>query len=35
MPRRLAAFGCSFLLVPLIAWVAADEKVTLVVPGMR
>ncbi len=35
MHRQMAAFGFSFALLPLVAWVAADESVTLVVPGIQ
>jgi len=35
MLRPLAAFGLSFALLPLVAWTVADEKVTLVVPGIQ
>jgi len=35
MFRRLTAFGLSLALLPLVAWTAADEKVTLVVPGIQ
>jgi hypothetical protein len=35
MRRRLTVFGFSFALLPLVAWIAADEKVTLVVPGIQ
>jgi hypothetical protein len=35
MIRRLTACGLSFALLPLVAWIAADEKVTLVVPGIQ
>jgi hypothetical protein len=35
MCRRLTAFGLSLALLPLVAWTAADEKVTLVVPGIQ
>ena len=35
MFRRLTALGLSLALLPLVAWTAADEKVTLVVPGIQ
>lgn len=35
MSRRLAAFGLSFLLTPLLGWIVADEKVTLAIPGVQ
>ncbi len=35
MLHRLASFSASFLAVPLIAWVAADEQITLAVPNLQ
>ena len=35
MLHCLSAMGLALMLTPALAWIAADEQVTLIIPGIK
>jgi|GEM_PF-4750245 hypothetical protein len=35
MLHRIASFSAAFLALPLVAWIAAEEQITLAVPNLQ